>query len=143
VEPFKTVFSLNFLRAWPFVAYAVGLLVAGLFIERFFCRYLCPLGAALAVPARVRMFEWLKRRPQCGRECRICAQECTVGAIHPNGQINPNECIYCMHCQVLYYDDHRCPPMISRRERKETYRAAREGENGDDPAREGGHVDAV
>lgn len=143
VEPFKTVFSLNFQRAWPFVAYAVGLLVAGLFIERFFCRYLCPLGAALAVPARVRMFEWLKRRPQCGRECRICAQECTVGAIHPNGQINPNECIYCMHCQVLYYDDHRCPPMISRRERKETYRAAREGENGDDPAREGGHVDAV
>ncbi len=142
VEPFKTVFSLNLQRAWPFVIYVLGLFVAGLFIERFFCRYLCPLGGALAIPARGRMFEWLKRRPQCGQECHICAQECTVGAIHPNGQINPNECIYCMHCQILYYDDHRCPPMISRRERKETYRAARDAENGDEAAREGGHADA-
>ena len=39
----------------------MALLVAGLFVERFYCRYLCPLGAALAIPARLRMFDWLKR----------------------------------------------------------------------------------
>jgi NosR/NirI family nitrous oxide reductase transcriptional regulator len=38
-----------------------ALLLGGLFVERFYCRYLCPLGAALAIPARLRMFDWLKR----------------------------------------------------------------------------------
>ncbi len=52
VEPFKTAIILKFQRSWPFVVYAVLLLAAGLFIERFYCRYLCPLGAALALPAR-------------------------------------------------------------------------------------------
>ncbi len=123
-EPFKTVYSLSFNREWGFVLYAVGLLAIGLFIERFYCRYLCPLGGALAIPARMRMFEWLKRRPQCGRECHICAQHCTVDAIHPDGHINPNECIYCMNCQIIYYNDHVCPPMIRRRERHEAYTEA-------------------
>ena len=46
VEPLKTAIILRFVRDWWFVLFAVALLVAGLFIERFFCRYLCPLGAA-------------------------------------------------------------------------------------------------
>lgn len=122
IEPFKTAITLKFARSWPFVLYAVGLLAAGLFVERFFCRYLCPLGAALAIPARLRMFEWLKRRYQCGRECHICATRCTVQAIHPNGAINPNECIYCLNCQTLYYDDKTCPPLIQRRQRRQAAR---------------------
>ena len=115
VEPFKTVVSLRLGREWPFVLYAVGLLGAGLFVERFFCRYLCPLGAALAIPGRMRLFEWLKRRKQCGFECQLCAKNCTVQAIHPLGQINPNECIYCMKCQVIHWDDQLCPPLILKR----------------------------
>jgi NosR/NirI family nitrous oxide reductase transcriptional regulator len=115
VEPFKTAIMLRFARDWPFVAWAVAMLLASLFIERFFCRYLCPLGAALAIPGRMRMFDWLKRRKQCGFECQLCAKECTVQAIHPLGQINPNECIYCMQCQVTYWDDHKCPPLIMKR----------------------------
>jgi len=108
IEPFKTAIIMKFVRPWPFGLYVLILLIAGLFIERFFCRYLCPLGAALAIPARLRMFEWLKRRHQCGRECRICATRCTVQAIHPLGSINPNECIHCMRCQATYYDDQTC-----------------------------------
>jgi transcriptional regulator of nitric oxide reductase len=119
VEPFKTAISLRFLRTWPFVAYVAALLVAGLFVERFFCRYLCPLGAALALPARLRMFDWLKRRHQCGSICQACAVKCTVQAIHPDGRINPNECVHCLECQVLYHDDRTCPPLIERRKRRE------------------------
>ncbi len=126
VEPFKTAITLRFLRHWPFVAYAVALLIAGLFIQRFFCRYLCPLGAALAIPARLRMFEWLKRKVQCGRECRICAVRCPVQAIHPLGQINPNECIHCLNCQTLYYDAETCPPLIARAQRHARARAKTE-----------------
>ncbi len=119
VEPFKTAIILKFVRDWPFVLFAVAILAAGLFIERFYCRYLCPLGAALAIPARLRMFDWLKRYRQCGNPCQQCANECMVQAIHPEGQINPNECIYCQHCQQLYYDDHRCPVMLQQRLKRE------------------------
>jgi NosR/NirI family nitrous oxide reductase transcriptional regulator len=119
VEPFKTAIILKFVRDWPYVLYALTLLAAGLFIERFFCRYLCPLGGALAIPGRIRMFEWLKRWPDCGSPCKRCANECPVQSIHPEGHINVNECIYCMHCQELYHDDHRCPHMIQVRLKRE------------------------
>lgn len=124
VEPFKTAIVLRFDRAWPYVVYALVLLVAGLFVERFFCRYLCPLGAAFAIPSKLRQFEWLKRRWQCGRQCQICAVGCPVQAIHPEGQINPSECIYCLACQVNYQDDHVCPALIERRKRREQRIAA-------------------
>ena len=119
VEPFKTAIVLKFAREWPFVIYALTMLSAGLFVERFFCRYMCPLGAALAIPGRIRMFEWLRRWPECGTPCQRCAKECPVQAIHPEGHINVNECIYCMHCQELYFDDHRCPHMIQVRLKRE------------------------
>ncbi len=115
IEPFKTAIILDFVRSWPFVLYAGTLLAGSVFVERFFCRYLCPLGAALAIPARLRMFDWLKRYRECGNPCQRCANECPVQAIHPEGTINPNECIQCLNCQVLYYDDHACPVMIQRR----------------------------
>ena len=118
VEPFKTAIILKFVRAWPFVAYAAALLIAGLFVERFFCRYLCPLGAALAIPARLRMFDWLKRYRECGNPCQTCAHECPVQAIHPTGEINPNECINCMHCQVLYQSAQKCPVVIKKLKRR-------------------------
>ncbi|MXN63923.1 4Fe-4S binding protein [Stappia sp. GBMRC 2046] len=114
VEPFKTAIILKFQRAWPFVAFVVVLLLAGLFIERFYCRYLCPLGAALAIPARLRMFDWLKRYKECGDPCQRCAKECMVQAIHPEGNINPNECLNCLHCQVLYQHDQKCPVCIKK-----------------------------
>ncbi len=128
VEPFKTAILLHFQRAWPFVLYALALLAGALFVERLFCRYLCPLGAALAIPARLRMFEWLKRRPQCGRECGICAQRCPVQAIHPSGAINPNECIYCLGCQLEYFDDTVCPPLAAQRKRRERRQALAAGQ---------------
>ncbi len=116
VEPFKTAISMRMMRAWPFVAFVLVLLIAGLFIERFYCRFLCPLGAALAIPAKLKIFDWLHRRPQCGRECRLCETKCTVGAIDPIGRINPNECILCLRCQVILNDPQTCP-VLKRRAR--------------------------
>mgnify|MGYP003991640877 FL=1 len=46
-----------------------------------------------------------------------------VQAIHPEGHINPNECLYCLNCQQLYYDDHQCPAMIQRRLKRERRQA--------------------
>jgi NosR/NirI family nitrous oxide reductase transcriptional regulator len=123
VEPFKTAIVLRFVRSWPFVLYAGALLAAGLTVERCFCRYLCPLGAALAIPARLRMFDWLRRYRECGNPCQRCGNECPVQAIHPEGHINPNECIQCLHCQMLYHHGHKCPVMIQRRLKYERFAA--------------------
>jgi len=119
VEPFKTAIILKFVRDWPYVVFALAVLAPGIFIERFYCRYLCPLGAALAIPGRIRMFSWLKRYQECGSPCQRCSNECMVQAIHPEGNINVNECLYCLHCQVVYSDDHICPVLIQKRLKKE------------------------
>lgn len=125
VEPFKTAIILKFVREWPYVLFALAVLLPSIFIERFYCRYLCPLGAALAIPGRMRMFAWLKRYKECGSPCQRCSNECMVQAIHPEGHINVNECLYCLHCQVVYSDDHACPVVIQKRLKKErqTFRA--------------------
>ncbi|MZR30768.1 NosR/NirI family protein [Sneathiella litorea] len=112
IEPFRTSIVLRFMRGWPYLLFVFSLLFAGLFIERFFCRYLCPLGAALAIPGKLAMFNWLKRYRNCGDPCQTCAKECMVQAIDPLGNINPNECLYCLHCQVNYYDEDVCPVVI-------------------------------
>ena len=119
VEPFKTAIILKFIREWPFVIFALAVLIPGIFIERFYCRYICPLGAALAIPGRMRMFSWLKRYKECGSPCQRCSNECMVQAIHPEGNINVNECLYCLHCQVVYSDDHACPVVIQKRLKRE------------------------
>jgi len=125
IEPFKTAITLHFVRDLPFVAYAVGLLVISAFNCKFYCKYLCPLGAALAVPAKLRLVDWLRRRRECGKPCQICANECEIQAIHETGEINPNECHFCLDCQVTYWDAHKCPPLVERRRKRE--RAMRRG----------------
>ena len=119
VEPFKTAITLHFDREWPFVLYALALVAISTFNSKFYCKYLCPLGAALAIPARLRLFDWLRRRKECGKPCQVCANECEIQAIHHTGEINANECHYCLDCQVTYWNDRKCPPLINRRKRHE------------------------
>ncbi|NMZ37481.1 transcriptional regulator NosR [Pseudomonas proteolytica] len=118
VEPFKTAITLHFDRQWWFVAYALVLLVINIFTRKVYCRYLCPLGAALAIPSKFRLFDWLKRRKECGDPCQLCAKECEIQAIHPDGHINANECHYCLDCQMTWHNDHKCPPLINKRKKR-------------------------
>jgi len=117
IEPFKTAISLRMDRAWPFVVYASVLLIAGLFVERAFCRFLCPLGAAMAIGGKLRRFTPLKRRSECGSPCQLCARRCPIQAIEPSGAINMDECFYCLDCQVIYNDAHVCPPLVNEAKR--------------------------
>jgi ferredoxin len=119
VEPFKTAITLRFQREWPYVAYALALVIVSLFNSKFFCKYLCPLGAALTIPSHFRIFDWLRRHKECGRPCQTCAVECPSQAIRPTGEINANECHHCLDCQVTYWDAYKCPPMVERRKRFE------------------------
>lgn len=108
VEPFKTGITLFFVRYWPFVVYAVGLLVVGMFIHKFYCRYLCPLGAGLAVLGRLRLFSWLDRVELCGNPCQHCKNECGINAIRKDGRVDYDECIQCLDCVVILNDETQC-----------------------------------
>ena len=112
LEPFKTAITSKFVRGWPFVVYAGALLAIGLFSERAYCRFLCPLGGVLALLDRLHLLNLLKRRPECGSPCRLCERACPVRAILPTGKIVTAECFQCLDCQVEYYDDRRCPPLV-------------------------------
>jgi NosR/NirI family nitrous oxide reductase transcriptional regulator len=119
IEPFKTAITFRFDAPWPALLYVILLLALGLFVERFYCRFICPLGGGLAFLGKLRLFNWLKRRAECGNPCMQCETVCPVGAINKNGHIDMNECFYCLDCQVVYYDDHQCPPLIALRKRRE------------------------
>jgi NosR/NirI family transcriptional regulator, nitrous oxide reductase regulator len=112
IEPFKTAITSKFTRAWPYVLYAVALLAIGLFSERAYCRFLCPLGGILAFLDRLHLINLLKRRPECGNPCHLCERSCPVRAIEKTGKIVTAECFQCLDCQVEYYDDKRCPPLV-------------------------------
>lgn len=126
VEPFKTAITLRFAREWGFVLYAGGLVALSTLNRKFYCKYLCALGAALTIGGKFRIFDWLRRHRECGRPCQICAVECEVQAIRKDGEINANECHYCLDCQVTYWNDRKCPPMVDRRKRREKSVRARE-----------------
>jgi transcriptional regulator of nitric oxide reductase len=112
IEPFKTAITTKFTRAWPYVFYAGAVLAIGLFSERAYCRFLCPLGGVLAFLDRLHLLNLLKRRPECGSPCHLCERACPVRAIEPTGKIVTAECFQCLDCQVEYYDEKRCPPLV-------------------------------
>jgi NosR/NirI family nitrous oxide reductase transcriptional regulator len=116
-EPFKTAITLNFVRAWPYVLYAGGLLALGMFVYKFFCRYLCPFGAALALLGRFRLLDWIPRRAECGTPCQTCRHRCAYNAIAPGGKVDYNECFQCLDCVAIHDSDVLCAPRILERKR--------------------------
>ena len=105
-----------------------ALLGVGLFTERAYCRFLCPLGGTLAILGRLHLLNLLKRRPECGSPCHLCERSCPVRAIETTGAIKTSECFQCLDCQVEYNDDQRCPPLVrARRQRQRSSDAPRPG----------------
>ena len=117
LEPFKTAITLNFVRHWPYVLYAVALLAVSAFVNKFFCRYLCPLGATLALLGRFRLWNWLPRRAECGTPCQTCRHRCDYQAIQPDGAVVYAECFQCMDCVVIHESDDKCAPRLLARKR--------------------------
>lgn len=118
IEPFKTTFLVGvWNRSWPYVLFWGALFGISMFTERPFCKYLCPLGAGLAVPSTFR-FLGLKRKKEC-ETCKACAVGCASLAIDKQGRIDQRECLLCLDCMVMYYDPHTCPPLSQERKRRE------------------------
>jgi len=117
VEPFETAISFYFVRDWPYVAWAAACLALGLFVYRGYCRYICPLGAALACMGRLQRWSWLPRRKECGQPCQSCRHRCEYQAIANDGRIQYSECFQCLDCVAIYQDPQRCLPLIRAQKR--------------------------
>jgi transcriptional regulator of nitric oxide reductase len=112
VEPFKTAITTFFLREWYYVAYAAGLLLLSMVLFKGFCRYLCPLGALLALGGVLRGRDWIDRREACGSPCQLCKVKCAYGAIEKNGAVRYSECFGCLDCVSIHDDPKACVPLI-------------------------------
>ncbi|MBP7339976.1 4Fe-4S binding protein [Niveispirillum sp.] len=112
LEPFKTAITLTFIRDLPFVLYALFWLLLGLVMFKPFCRYLCPLGAFMAVAGRLRLLDWIPRRAACGSPCQLCTARCRYKAIRRDGSIRYDECFQCLDCVGIHADAGRCVPLV-------------------------------
>ena len=87
---------------WLRLAIMVIVLAMGVYIQRSWCRYLCPEGALMALLNRFS-FLGLKRDPlKCTRaECRACVEVCPMKVRIldlPWEKFTDPECIYCLKC---------------------------------------------
>lgn len=112
VEPFKTAITTFFIREWYYVAYAVGLLLSSMVLFKGFCRYVCPLGAVMAIGGLLRGRKWIERRAECGSPCQLCKVKCSYGAIKKTGEIQYSECFQCLDCVTIHDDKAQCVPLI-------------------------------
>ncbi|MCA9737739.1 MAG: 4Fe-4S binding protein [Gemmatimonadetes bacterium] len=94
-EPFGTVFFGT--TSLTLIAIAAAFVLASAVIPRFYCRYACPLGAALAVGSVLTLFR-IPRVEQC-TVCKVCEQRCPTGAIAAE-RVDFKECVRCNVCEI-------------------------------------------
>lgn len=112
IEPFKTAITTHFQREWVFAAYAAFWLVLGTVTFKGFCRYVCPLGALMAIGGLVRGRDWIARRQECGSPCQLCKVRCQYGAIKASGKVTYSECFQCLDCVKIHNDAKTCVPLV-------------------------------
>ena len=93
-----------------------ALLVATVFVRNLYCRFLCPVGAALGVLSNLTVFR-IKRWKECNT-CKTCEKACQWGAIQ-GPKIIKSECVRCDDCERLYMDEQKCPHWIIIRRRSD------------------------
>jgi polyferredoxin len=106
IEPFWMFGFHGSLVMW--IGLAV-LLTATVFVRNLYCRFLCPVGAALGLLSNLTVFR-IKRWKEC-RTCKICEKTCDWGAIQ-GPIIVKSECVRCDDCERLYADTKKCPHWI-------------------------------
>jgi len=102
-----TVFGIySSLSGWSSLKYFLTLggalllliIIGSLFIERFFCRYLCPLGALFSLVSRFRIYSLNRKPEKCGN-CKLCTAKCSMGIpLYKYDEVRSGECINCMKC---------------------------------------------
>lgn len=110
IEPFKTIWIIGINnRPYYISIYTIALITTSIFIYRFFCRFICPLGAFLSLLSFNILLK-LRRRGTCS-VCHICEKTCNSKAINTLGIIDTKECFGCFSCIQNMYNENICPPI--------------------------------
>ena len=112
IEPF---WLFSFAASTPLWLGLGALLLASLFVRNLYCRFLCPLGAALGLISKLSIFK-IKRWSECST-CQLCEKACEWGAIRQR-KIIMQECVRCDDCEILYDSKTQCPHWLLEAKRK-------------------------
>jgi len=99
-DAYTQIFDINYLLKEYLIGALILLLISisAMFIERFFCRYLCPLGAIFAILSKFKIYKVHKEKSKCGA-CRACTLKCSMGIdLDKVDVVNSGECIQCFNC---------------------------------------------
>lgn len=85
-------------QTWIFVGIFLGVIALNVIAPRFWCRYLCPLGALLGLFSKAALVH-REVREDC-KGCAYCTDICPTGTINPAKDYasDPSECTMCMDC---------------------------------------------
>jgi polyferredoxin len=89
--------------AWLIFAIFLSAILLNLLIPRFYCRFICPLGAMFAILGRFAIWRIGKNRSECS-DCKLCERNCE-GGCEPAGKIRTSECVLCFNCLDYCKDD--------------------------------------
>jgi polyferredoxin len=85
---------------WGLVILAVSL-IASMFVDRFFCKYLCPMGALLGIVNKISIFK-IKRDESTCIHCSKCTKICPVNIdVEKIAEVKSSECINCFECVTV------------------------------------------
>jgi NapH/MauN family ferredoxin-type protein len=103
VDPYRTIFGLGWLFEfdlllnWPAYIVAVAILVGSFFVERAWCRYLCPLGGLLSIVGKFSLLRIRREESTC-KSCNLCTRPCPVKLPVATADVISSDCIGCLAC---------------------------------------------
>ena len=97
-DPWSALINIAEFSFTPGLVVLIVLLVASFFIERPWCRYACPLGAATGLIGKLSPF-YLKRDESSCISCKLCSKSCPMGLnVHSTATTKSADCISCLEC---------------------------------------------
>ncbi|SEW44812.1 4Fe-4S binding protein [[Clostridium] fimetarium] len=106
VDPYYALFNL-FTSEVAVAAYIILAItvIASLFVERPFCKYICPYGATLGIFNLFRIFK-IKRNQKTCISCDACNSSCPMNIeVSSSNTIYNHQCISCLKCT----SENACP----------------------------------
>ncbi len=97
--------------AWLIMTVFLTTVLLNLVIPRFYCRFICPLGALFGILGRFAIWRIGKKQKTCS-DCKLCEKSCE-GGCQPSGSIRTSECVLCFNCLDDCKDEltgYRTPP---------------------------------
>ena len=102
-----TVFSLITQKNFKIGAYIIGIvllvliIIGMMFKERFFCQFICPLGAVFSLLPKNFLFSVKKKEEKCFNGCKACTNKCPVHLKYDEAGMREGECISCGRCFMV------------------------------------------